>query len=189
MPPPLSSHTGVATSGIEEADRPNGRIELNPLAAVTGHMDTPSGPWDRTELVDFLTETTVPLRLGVRRGDGTPWIVPLWYRYRDGVLECATGANATVVGFLESDPTVSFDISTNDPPYSGVRGYGTVAIEPDEGKETLRTLLERYLGSTDSQLAKRLLRTEREEVRLRIQPKQWHSWDFTDQMAERTPTE
>ncbi|WP_423999476.1 pyridoxamine 5'-phosphate oxidase family protein [Haloarcula salina] len=145
-------------------------------------MVTPSGPWSLAETERFLDEVTVPIRLGCRTPADRPWMLSLWYRFTDGVFECATGADAAVVEYLEYDPTVSFEVSTNVPPYRGVRGNGTVSVTTDEDKELLRDLLERYLDGTDAPIAERLLSPDREEVRLAITPDRLHTWDYSDRM-------
>ena len=140
------------------------------------------GVWTADEVEEFLRRTTVPIRVSTHRPDETLWIVALWYRYRDGSFECATGANADVVRYLRNDAEVAFEVSMNEPPYRGVRGNGTASLSPDEDKAVLRDLVERYLGGTDSQLAETLLDDEREEVRIRIQPETIYSWDYSDRM-------
>ncbi|OAQ51941.1 pyridoxamine 5'-phosphate oxidase-related FMN-binding protein [Natrinema mahii] len=141
------------------------------------------GAWDEDDVEAFLQEATIPIRLATHRPDGSLWPVALWYRYRDGALECATGANADVVRFLRREPAVGFDISTNDVPYRGIRGTGTVEIAPDEDKAVLRSLIERYLDDTDSPLATKLLDDDREEVRVRIEPREIYSWDYSARMG------
>lgn len=145
-------------------------------------MVSVTGAWSLDEVADFLTETTVPIRLGCRRPSGDLWMLSLWYRYRDGDFECATAADADVVRYLEADPEVSFEVSTNQPPYRGVRGNGRVTIAPDDEKQVLRALTERYLGGTDSPLAERLLSPNRREVTLTLAPERLHSWDYSDRM-------
>lgn len=139
------------------------------------------GAWDEREVAAFL-DTPRPLRLSVRRPDGSPWIVTLWYRYDDGVFECATSANADVVRYLRAEADVAFDVSTNDPPYRGVRGNGTASVDTDADQSLLRALVARYLGGTDSTLAERLLAEGREEARIVIRPARVYSWDYTDRM-------
>jgi len=143
-----------------------------------------TGAWDREDVAAFLADATIPLRLACRTPGGHLWMVSLWFRHRDGRLECATGRDADVVRYLRGDPGVAFEVSTNDPPYRGVRGRGTVGIEPDPDRAVLRDLLERYLGGTDSRLADRLLAEGREEVTLRIDPAKVYSWDFSDRMRD-----
>jgi nitroimidazol reductase NimA-like FMN-containing flavoprotein (pyridoxamine 5'-phosphate oxidase superfamily) len=147
-------------------------------------MTTFTGVWSAAEVEAFLERTTVPLRLACTTPSGRLWMVSLWFRYRDGTIRCATSSRADVVRYLREDPHVAFEVSTNDPPYSGVRGNGTATVEPDADKETLRTLLERYLGGTDSAFARRLLSSDREEVALRVEPDRMYSWDFTDRMRD-----
>lgn len=143
-----------------------------------------TGAWTESQLEGFLAEARIPIRVAVQRGNGSLWLVALWYRYRDGAFDCATWANADVVRFLRNDNQVGFEISTNDPPYRGVRGNGTASMARDEEKATLRALVERYLGDTDSSLAQWLLTDERDEVRIRIHPNELYTWDYTDRMRD-----
>jgi nitroimidazol reductase NimA-like FMN-containing flavoprotein (pyridoxamine 5'-phosphate oxidase superfamily) len=140
------------------------------------------GAWTEDETGTFLEETTVPIRIATHRPDGSLWLVTLWYRYRDGSLECATQASADVVRFLRNDPEIAFDISTNRIPYRGIRGNGVVEID-DDGRPVLRDLVERYLGGTDSSLAEWLLEDDREEVAIRIEPNEIYSWDYSERMG------
>lgn len=143
----------------------------------------PTGAWDREETETFLKSETIPIRLSCHRKGDDLWMLSLWYRYQDGALWCATSAEADIVDYLNHDDRVAFEISTNQPPYKGVRGNGTASVDPDPDKDLLKTLLERYLGGTDSPLAKRLLSPDREEVRIRIDPDRVYTWDFSDRMA------
>jgi nitroimidazol reductase NimA-like FMN-containing flavoprotein (pyridoxamine 5'-phosphate oxidase superfamily) len=147
----------------------------------------PTGTWDRAETEAFLEGETIPIRLSCHTKRDDLWMLSLWYRYRDGALWCATSAEADVVDYLSADDRVAFEISTNEPPYKGVRGNGTASVDPDPDKHLLKTLLERYLGGTDSPLAERLLSPERDEVRIRIDPDRVYTWDFSHRMAGSVP--
>lgn len=147
------------------------------------------GAWSEAEATAYLEDATVPIRLACTRPDGGLWMLSLWYLYRDGSFHCATGIDADIVGYLEGDDSVAFEVSDNEPPYRGVRGSGTVDIRPDEDKTLLRELLNRYLGGTDGPLAGQLLAKEREEVQLRIEPNKLYTWDFTKRMAPSTPAD
>lgn len=144
-----------------------------------------TGAWDREGVAAFLSEARIPIRLACRTPSGL-WMLSLWYGF-DADAErfvCATAADADVVRHLREDDAVAFEVSTNDPPYRGVRGRGRATIVPAEGKAVLRDLLSRYLGGTDSSLARRLLSPDREEVTVRIDPERVYSWDFSDRMAD-----
>jgi len=147
----------------------------------------PTGAWDRAETEAFLERETIPIRLSCHTKGGDLWMLSLWYRYRDGALWCATSADADVVDYLSHDDRVAFEISTNEPPYKGIRGNGTTSVDRDPDKDLLKTLLERYLGGTDSPLAERLLSPKRDEVRIRIDPDRVYTWDFSHRMAGSVP--
>jgi len=144
----------------------------------------PTGPWSPERTREYLEERTVPVRVATRTPDGRLWMLSLWYLYRDGALRCATSASADVVAFLEDDPGVAFEVSENEPPYMGVRGSAEATLTPDEDKRLLRELLSRYLGGTDSPLARRLLDAEREEVSIRLDPTRVHTWDYSGRMRD-----
>ena len=141
------------------------------------------GAWTASAVAAFLRDVAVPIRLATRRLDGLSWVVTLWYRYDDEAFECATSATADVVRHLRNDPEVAFDVSTNHPPYRGVRGNGRATVADDGDKAVLRDLVERYLGGTDTPLAERLLDEGRDEVRIRVRPRSIYSWDYTERMA------
>jgi nitroimidazol reductase NimA-like FMN-containing flavoprotein (pyridoxamine 5'-phosphate oxidase superfamily) len=143
-----------------------------------------TGTWEADGVAAYLDGARVPVRLACRTPSGRLWMLSLWYRFRDGTLQCATAASADVVEYLRADGDVAFEVSTNEPPYRGVRGNGVASIAPDSGKELLRDLVERYLGDAESGLARWLLRDDREEVRIRIEPETVYSWDYTDRMRD-----
>jgi len=145
-------------------------------------MDRLAGAWNEVETEAFLDSSTVPLRLSCHSNGESLWMLSLWFLYRDDAFWCATSANADVVDYLADNDRVAFEISTNEPPYKGVRGNGVATVEPDDEKALLQELLQRYLGGTDSDLANRLLSPDREEVTIRIDPNRLYTWDFSDRM-------
>lgn len=147
-------------------------------------MSDIDGDWTREEMEAFLDDALVPIRLGCHRPDGGLWMLSLWYEYRDGRFRCATAASADIVRFLRANSDVSFEVSTNTVPYMGVRGNGTAAVDNEGGADLLRSLIERYLGTTDADLARWLLREDREEVAITIDPDRLHTWDFSERMGD-----
>ena len=142
------------------------------------------GQWDKTEVADFLEESTIPIRLSFISSDDKPWMLSLWYQFQDGELICATEKNANVVQHLTERPYCAFEISTNEAPYKGVRGKGDVTIEPDEEFQQLRQLVDRYIGTEETSFREWLLGRDVEEVKIRIQPEKIYSWDYSDRMKE-----
>ncbi|MDZ7668943.1 MAG: pyridoxamine 5'-phosphate oxidase family protein [Gammaproteobacteria bacterium] len=139
--------------------------------------------WNLAELESFLDQAVIPLRLGIA-DRAAPLIVPLWYCYQEGTLWCATHQDAHVVRAVAEQPLCAIDISTNDVPYRGVRGAGSVDVIPERGSEWIEVLVQRYLGGTDSKLAHWLLGRREEEVALRIEPHWLTSWDFSGRMND-----
>ena len=138
----------------------------------------------------FLSEASIPLRLSIADGD-QPIIVPLWYLYEDGRFWCACHETSYLVKRIRAQSTpdannvaCAFDISTNEPPYKGVRGAGRVSLVSEQGADRLRSLLDRYLGDTDSDFANWLLSRADGEEALCIEPDRISSWDFTARMTQ-----
>ena len=149
------------------------------------------GDPDRDWMDAFLVDNPIPVRVATRTPGGGLWMLSLWYGYDpdDATLHLATSASARVVEYLEADPEVAFEVSTNHPPYRGVRGQGTATLEPDDDKALLRTLVDDYLGDRDSDLAKWLLRDEREEVHVTVDVERAYAWDYGNRMRDVEPDE
>jgi len=140
------------------------------------------GAWSRSETHAFLDAAVIPVRLGCHAPDGGLWMLSLWYRFHDGQIQCATSKDADVVSYLRRNDDICFEVSTNTPPYMGVRGAGTATIEESGAKAALGALVDRYLGTRDAEMAQWLLREEREEVTITIDPSRVYTWDFTQRM-------
>lgn len=145
-------------------------------------MPTVNGAWSRAEMETFLDAALMPVRLGCHHTGGGLWMLSLWYEYDDGQIRCATGSESDVARFLRADDAVSFEISTNRPPYMGVRGAGAATLSPDEDKELLGSLIDRYLGGRESELATMLLTDDRDELVITVEPERLYTWDFTSRM-------
>ena len=132
----------------------------------------------------YLQEVTIPLRLSCVADSGWPAVLSLWYLYEDGALYCATPETARVVAYLTAEPRCAFEVAADQPPYCGVRGRSVAIIEPERGLEILERLLFRYLGGIDNPLATRLLSRSEPEVAIRLEPRSYHSWNFTSRMEQ-----
>ena len=140
-----------------------------------------------SETEHYLSEIRIPLRLSCMTASGWPSVLSLWYLYREGNLYCATQETAKVVSYLRHDPRCAFEIAADQPPYCGVRGQGMVTLDSQLGPEILQHLLIRYLGSTDSPLARRLLAQSQDEVAIIIQPIKVFTWNYTSRMKDTVP--
>ncbi len=140
------------------------------------------GVWSRAEADEFLEAAIVPIRLGCHNPAGGLWMLSLWYRYHDGRIQCATSKGADVVAFLRENDEVCFEVSTNRPPYMGVRGAGKAQLSEDGAKAVLGDLVDQYLGTREAEMAQWLLSDQREEVAITIEPSRLYTWDFTPRM-------
>ncbi len=142
-----------------------------------------AGPWARREIDSYLGSARVPLRLGCVGRDGYPRVVSVWFRYADGVLLCASHRDSQLVGLLRRSPKVGFEVAPNEPPYFGVRGQGVAEISGEGGAETLKQLIDRYLGDSNEKLAQWLNSRGEEEALIRIEVQRVFSWDYRKRMV------
>ncbi|MGV0033725.1 MAG: hypothetical protein ACNYPE_01770 [Candidatus Azotimanducaceae bacterium WSBS_2022_MAG_OTU7] len=61
--------------------------------------------------------------------------------------------------------------------------FPTQSIAKDHARETLSTVIPRYLGDTNSRLAKWLIGRSGEEYVLRLAPVQLTSWNYSERMS------
>ncbi len=139
--------------------------------------------WDDREIELFLNSSVIPMRLAVNATDGFPLICSLWYLFDNNKIYCATSAKSKICKLLQIDNRSAFEIAPNSPPYMGVRGQAKVNIEPDSNKLILKKLITRYLGTSDSNLAKWLLSREQSEQALVIEPVWISAWDYSSRMS------
>jgi hypothetical protein len=139
---------------------------------------------DRFALEAYLQTIKIPLRLSCLMESGWPAVLSLWYLFEQDSFYCATPENARVVAYLRSEPRCSFEIASDLPPYCGVRGRAVASIDSDRGDEILKRLLYRYIGGVDNPLAERLLGRTDLEVAIRLDPKNFYTWNFTNRMAD-----
>jgi nitroimidazol reductase NimA-like FMN-containing flavoprotein (pyridoxamine 5'-phosphate oxidase superfamily) len=132
----------------------------------------------------YLAETRIPLRLSCIADSGWPVVLSLWYLFEGGHLYCATPKSAKVVSYLVREPRCAFEVASDLPPYCGVRGRALATIEEERGLEILERLLERYLGSKDNALARRLLSRTQPEVAIHLDPQSTYTWNFSERMAD-----
>ena len=139
--------------------------------------------WELPQIEAFLDECVIPVRLACVNGRGLPLVCSLWYLYDDGAIWCATKASSSVAGFLTESSDCGFEIAPESMPYRGVRGQGKVSVLPEEGLPVLLRLMDRYIGTRESEFAKWLVAQSADEVAIRIDPDWYTAWDFTERMT------
>ena len=109
--------------------------------------------WSKDEILNYLNNANTPLRISCNDSDGYPIICSLWFIHKDGVLWAASHKNAHVVKVLQSTNKIGLEIATNEMPYQGIRGKATVELIDDSAGKVLSQLINKYLGSSNTQLA------------------------------------
>ena len=106
------------------------------------------------ELEAFLAQT-FPTPLGVIatvRPDGSPHIVPVWFRWDTGAVTIWTTETRTWVRNLLRDPRVAFSVQTFEQPYPAVmmRGGATITTADDGAAAgEIRAITRRYIAPED----------------------------------------
>ncbi len=142
-----------------------------------------SSAWDQSGIFSFLNENTIPIRLAVIQ-DKYPLICSVWFSVdaETLVMSCVSHGKSQLVKSLMADPRVGFEIALNDPPYKGVRGKGNAKLTQENVSNTLHEVIVRFLGSTNSNLARWLLGRAEEEYVIKITPSWITSWDYSERM-------
>ena len=143
-----------------------------------------SSAWPESEVCLFLASSTIPMRIATSTAS-YPTLCSVWYLFdeQQGDLLCVSHENSQLVSDLKENQKCSFEIAPNTPPYYGVRGKAAVTLSKDRALETLTNLMSRYLGGTESSLAKWLIGRSDEEYVLRLKPVQITSWDYRERMS------
>lgn len=141
-----------------------------------------TGPWSIEHVHAHLAATVVPLRLACVEASGHPRVLSLWFEWRDGALWCATSPQAHLTRWLAAEPRCGFEVVPDAPPYSGVRGRARATLDAERGSEVLERLVDRYVGSRETRLARWLLARSADEIAIRIEPLSFASLDFSTRM-------
>ena len=143
-----------------------------------------SSAWPESEVCLFLASSTIPMRIATSTAS-YPTLCSVWYLFdeQQGDLLSVSNENSQLVSDLKENQKCSFEIAPNTPPYYGVRGKAAVTLSKDGALETLTNLMSRYLGGTESSLAKWLIGRSDEEYVLRLKPAQMTSWDYRERMS------
>ncbi len=142
------------------------------------------GPWSERQIDEFLTGATFPLRLATVGKDGFPRVVSVWYIADGLTLQCVSHRDSQLVKLLSGNDRVGFEVAPNEPPYHGVRGQGNATLVPLGERDTLDSLIDRYLGGRESTVANWLLSRREEEMLIQIAPTRLFSWDYRERMSD-----
>lgn len=111
-----------------------------------------------TELDQFLHERDLVGALATIRADGSPHVVPIWYRWDGAKIIIWSGPTIGWVKRLHDDPRVAFTVYENAVPSRAayIRGVARLHEAPmAELRDELRTITARYVPAErlEAQLA------------------------------------
>ena len=142
----------------------------------------PKGPWNSKDVIAFLEETVIPIRLSAINSSGWPVIVSLWFVLDKDYIWCATSSTAKLAAIIRNNDKCAFEIAPDSPPYRGLRGQATATIDIDQGANILSMLVDRYLKDRETEFARWLLNREASEIAIRIDPVKIQSWNYASRM-------
>jgi nitroimidazol reductase NimA-like FMN-containing flavoprotein (pyridoxamine 5'-phosphate oxidase superfamily) len=138
------------------------------------------------EMIQFLIDSDIPVRLSCVSSSNWPIVISLWYVYKNEKLFCATQNTSKIISYLKHSPKCGFEIAGDRFPYRGVRGYGIASILPDKGEDILRMLLEKYFKGKETSALYKLLLSEKHlqnEVAIEIMPFRTFEWNYKRRMS------
>jgi nitroimidazol reductase NimA-like FMN-containing flavoprotein (pyridoxamine 5'-phosphate oxidase superfamily) len=103
-----------------------------------------------SDVETFLAEPGHLLRLATVDGDGAPYVVPIWFLFRDGRILVTPRERSAWWGHVQGDRRVALTVDEVDPPYRKVvvQDEATILHEPgddDAWRDTYRDIVLRYL--------------------------------------------
>jgi nitroimidazol reductase NimA-like FMN-containing flavoprotein (pyridoxamine 5'-phosphate oxidase superfamily) len=138
-------------------------------------------------MIQFLIDSTIPIRLSCLSLSNWPVVVSLLYFYENKKFYCATQNTSKIVKYIQKHPRCGFEVARDSLPYRGVRGYGIANILEGQGEEILRVLLEKYFkGKQTSRLHQSLLSKNHldNEVAIEVTPVRLFEWDYRVRMSD-----
>ena len=94
---------------------------------------------------EFLSRTQICVLATTGPGD-SPHAVPMWYRYRDGIITILGARDSQKCRNVERTGKAMVVVDRRDPPYYAVMVKGDAEIGPGLSREEEYELVLRYLG-------------------------------------------
>lgn len=140
--------------------------------------------WNQNQIVTFLEQSEIPIRLSFLNAANEPHICSLWYIYDNNAIWCAAHKNSFLIDQLKLNANISFEVSSNEYPYKGVRGKAVVELTMENADKTLSELIAKYLGNNNAKLSTWLMSRADDEYVIKVVPRLVNSWDFSNRMEK-----
>ena len=109
----------------------------------------------RQKDIQAFLDRTLPALLavvGTLRKDGSPHVVPVWYRYDGEAMHVWTTEERGWVRNIKRDPRVGFSVQEPEPPYAAVVMHGRADVttsDSAEVSEEIRRITRRYIDGPE----------------------------------------
>jgi hypothetical protein len=142
--------------------------------------DPKAKPLERHEFEALLGGPNI-LRLGVvDERDGAPMVHPVWFHYEKEMLFVAADTGGLKARSVQKNPNVYFLVDTVQGPPRGARGKGIARVSDDHSyaTEVTRKCTVKYLGTSESDMARKIIEMGRDSSVIEIIPKYIATWKF-----------
>jgi hypothetical protein len=134
----------------------------------------------RDEREAFLADVHVAVLAVDEPGRG-PLAMPIWYRYRDGVVEISMDGNSLKARLLRAAGRATLTVQTETPPYQYVSVEGPVSLAPST--EHHESMAPRYLGPKLGEWYAEQNPPGDDTVIATLRPEHWRTFDFGKLLA------
>ena len=149
---------------------------------MSGYKLSTSSVRSENEIAAYLNKSVLPCRIASVDKNGFPQVTSMWFLYDEKYLYLSARSKSLICSRIKRDNKIGFEIAGDNPPYSGVRGKGRATLLDAVSEPVLEKLINKYLGSTDTPLAKWLLSKPDSETTIKIAPEWITSWDYSNRM-------
>ncbi|QYG95397.1 pyridoxamine 5'-phosphate oxidase [Iamia sp. SCSIO 61187] len=125
----------------------------------------------------FLADLHVGV-LAVERPDGPPLTAPVWYRFRDGVVELTTETDSLKAKALRSAGRASLCVQREEYPYAYVTVEGPVAFTEATHEQRV-AIASRYLGPEGGEAYVASTGDGGDDTALVLTPETWRTVDYS----------
>jgi PPOX class probable F420-dependent enzyme len=136
---------------------------------------------DRAAAEAFLAEPRI-LLLALNRGGGEPFLVPVWYEYRERRFLIWSASGDAKVALARRNPAVTVCVQDERRPYKSIIVRGRAAVVPGLDRDLARRLVGRYVGPDASASYLSWIDGEPDEsgVTIVVTPSAWRAADYAE---------
>jgi len=149
---------------------------VEPTTTVRPYPQMP--PLTDEEVVSLLQAVPIA-RLATHNPDGSIHLVPMLFKYVDGVIVLGTQAITRKIKNIERDPNVTVLVDIEEMPAKGAMIYGTATLDTDDLVAERVEIFDRTMPHEAAQAFANGLAAQWEPAVIRVVPKKIVSWDYS----------